>query len=365
MISGEHVRSYPVSSIRRLFRRERSTSVAIAGAGLMAVLHAVTAQQAGMKVTAVASRGGTNARHLAGQFDARRVSVDALPAGADVLVVATPPDTHEKYVLQGISAGASVLVEKPLTTTLASADRMVAAVEGPGAPRVIVAENLLSSPYWRAALAHRSSTGSLSHLSAVVVQPPPDWGHFLEPLTAGGVLFDLGPHPISLVLGTAMEDVVAVSAELSSRRADGADDQASVQIRFTSGLVATIELSWNSPDTQWSVQAASDDMVVRLEFSPETLVELNGEPVTVAISGAGADPRLETMGYLDQLLSIDPIATVPEPGSGQSVRQARDVLEVICAAYASAGRNGAEVPLPFDGARDLTPMQLWHQADGA
>ena len=37
----------------------------------------------------------------------------------------------------------------------------------------------------------------------------------------------------------------------------------------------------------------------------------------------------------------------------------RDVLELICAAYASAGRGGAWVALPFDGPRDRTPLELW------
>lgn len=315
-----------------------------------------------MKLIAVASRGGASARHLAGRFDARKVTLDALPAGAEVLIVATPPDTHEEYFLRGMSAGAGVLVEKPLTTTLASADRMVDAAERPDAPRAMVAENLLSSPYWRTAVAHRSSTGGLGHLSALVVQPPPNWGHFLQPLDAGGVLFDLGPHPIGLVLGMAMEDAVAVSARLSSTRSDGADDEATVRVRFASGLVADVELSWTSPETQWSMQAASADTVVRLEFSPEPLVEVNGEPVTVTMSHDAPDPRLETMGYVDQLLLMEPGAPTPTEGTGQSIRQGRDVLEVICAAYASAGQDGAEVAIPFDGPRDMTPMQLWRGA---
>ena len=43
----------------------------------------------------------------------------------------------------------------------------------------------------------------LRHLSVRTEQPPPEWGHFLEPLQAGGVLFDLGPHAIALLLHLA------------------------------------------------------------------------------------------------------------------------------------------------------------------
>ena len=44
---------------------------------------------------------------------------------------------------------------------------------------------------------------------------------------------------------------------------------------------------------------------------------------------------------------------------GQTAAEARDVLEVICAAYASAGDGGGEIGLPFNGDRGASPMQLW------
>ena len=65
------------------------------------------------------------------------------------------------------------------------------------------------------------------------------------------------------------------------------------------------------------------------------------------------DPRLEQLGYVDQLLDLVGDATV-----GQTAEQARLVLEVICAAYASAG-SAEPVSLPFTGDRSATPMQLW------
>jgi hypothetical protein len=37
----------------------------------------------------------------------------------------------------------------------------------------------------------------------------------------------------------------------------------------------------------------------------------------------------------------------------------REVLQVVLGAYTSAGRSGATVPMPFTGARDRTPLQLW------
>lgn len=352
--------------LRRRGRKE--STVALAGAGYIAVVHALAARAAGLKVSAVASRG-SSARHLAGELDARRCRPEDLPAGADVLVVATPPDHHVDLALQGLAAGASVLVEKPLASTLAAADRLVDAAarieaEAPtgtgGTRRIRCAENLLHAPFWRAALELRPSMGPLGHLSLRTQQPPPDWGHFAEPLTSGGVLFDLGPHPIALALGLADEPVVAVSAALTSTRDDGADDDASVRIRFGSGLVAELAVSWTSPTPTWDVQAASDQGVLRIELLPELLLEHNGEPVPLPARHDVVDPRLEQFGYVDQLLDL--VDDEHGDDRGQDLTAARQVLEVICAAYRSAGLGGAEVSLPFDGDRSATPMSLWRGA---
>ncbi|MGB3410207.1 MAG: Gfo/Idh/MocA family oxidoreductase [Microthrixaceae bacterium] len=353
--------------------RRSQTKVALAGAGYVAVVHSLAAQSAGMKVTAVASKGGTSARHLAGQLDARKVAVDALPAGADVLIVATPPDGHLALALAGLEAGATVLVEKPFTSTLAEADTLIAALDNIPGPRqgenraeratpadsgrrLMCAENLLHSPLWVKAMELLPSLGPLGHLSLQTVQPPPDWGHFTEPLKNGGVLFDLGPHPIAMALGLAGANPIGVSAELSSGRPDGADDRAELKLRFASGLVAELAVSWTAQDPYWGVQAASDSGVLRIELVPELSLEFNGDAVAIPHRHQPPDPRIESMGYVDQLLDL---VSDEDHGRGQSAGAARDVLEVIYAGYASAGAAGTEVSLPFTGDRTALPISHW------
>ena len=353
------------STPRRSTRRSTGTapSVALAGAGYIAVVHALAAQSAGMTVRSVASRGGASARHLAGELDARKVTPEALPDGADIMIVAAPPQFHVPLALQGLDAGALVLVEKPLATTLAGADRLVQAVtDRSGVLRC--AENLLHAPIWQRAMELRPALGTLGHLSLRTLQPPPDWGHFREPLTFGGVLFDLGPHALALALGLAAETVIGVRAALGSARDDGADDDARVELRFESGLIATIEVSWVSDHTVWEAQAASALGVLRMELLPEVRLEFSGEPVEVPLRHTGVEPMLEQFGYVDQLLDL--VARDPNR-PGQRVEAARDVLEVICAAYASAASAhdgvgdglGDEVTVPTAFDRTRTPMSLW------
>ena len=139
-----------------------------------------------------------------------------------------------------------------------------------------------------------------------------------------------------------------------------ADDDAAVRIRFESGLVAELDVSWTSDTTLWDAQAASDRGVLRIELLPEVLVEHNGDPVVLPSRYEVADPRLEQFGYVDQLLDLVDGAD----DRGQDLDTARAVLEVICAAYRSAGLGGDEVTLPFDGDRHATPLALWRGASG-
>lgn len=340
-----------------MLRRRRggrdAPTVALAGAGSIATVHALAASAAGMEVRAVASAGGRSARHLAGQLDARRCRPEDLPAGADLLVVATPPDSHVGMALQGLDAGARVLVEKPLAVSLADADRLVEASGRPGAV-LRCAENLLHAPAWTGFLTDRARLGRLGHLSVRARQPPPDWGHFTHPLVHGGVLFDLGPHPVALALLAADEPPVSVSAHLSTSRTDGADDDARLTISFASGLDATLEVSWVSDVVVWDLQAASDSGVSRLELFPNVALESDGRDVAVPLRLSGGNGTLEQYGYVDQLVDI-----AAEAPAGQTAAAARAVLEVICAAYLSAGRGGERVALPLEAPRDASPMQLW------
>ncbi len=84
--------------------------IALCGAGMIAMAHAAAAQHLGYEVVAVASRTRARAEKVAATFGARVVGYDDLPAGADVVVVATPPQCHADDALRMLEAGAAVLL---------------------------------------------------------------------------------------------------------------------------------------------------------------------------------------------------------------------------------------------------------------
>ena len=337
----------------------RPVDLAFAGAGWIASVHGYAVQHLpDLAIARVASRDPTRAAEAAARMGATPCTYADLPAGADAVVVCTPPAQHAEHTLAATAAGATVLLEKPLCTTLEEADRLVAA-EAAGA-RIAYAENLVHAPAVRLAVGHAAAIGPLDGLEVRALQARPTWGDFLSERWGGGVLFDLGAHPLAVaLLLAAPARPTGVRATLDGASDHPVDEQARVELRFDSGLHARVEASWREAGTPvWDAQASSPTGVVRLELLPEIRVERDGHEVARPPVPDGVVPQLHELGYLAQMESFGAdVRAGRSPAVGAAF--GRSVLDVVCGAYHSAGQTGAWVTLPFPGSRTRTPLQLW------
>lgn len=330
----------------------------------MAGVHALALDAAGPRVgwcplTVVASRNAQSASSLAAPRDARVATIDHLPDGAEIVIVATPPGQHLVPALRAAAGGAAVVVEKPLCTTLADADRLVRVAEA-GA-MVTYAENLLFAPAFDVARREIATLGALGHISAHVAQPAPTWGNFLTRDAGGGVLLDLGVHALALVLRLAGDDEpVAVRATFEMPADAEVEHAAEVTVDFASGLSARIDVAWRDVAASWNLQAASGRGAVYLELVPLVQVERDGEPVPVPpVPDGQAAPHLVELGYVDQICEVVYAHRAERSVAASSVHLGRRVLEIVCAAATSAAGGGERVALPFLGPRDRTPIELF------
>jgi myo-inositol 2-dehydrogenase / D-chiro-inositol 1-dehydrogenase len=342
----------------------RPPRVALYGAGWIAQAHAAATRQNGYELVAVASRSATRTAEQAATLSARPATYTDLPGDADVVVVATPPQCHADDAIRMLQAGAAVLLEKPLCTTLADADRLVAAAQAHG-DRLLYAENLAYSPVVLTLLRRTPSLGPLTHLEVRAQQGLPTWGAFTTDEWGGGALFDLGAHPLSIAMllanAAGAGRPTSVRAHLRGGVGHNSDEHADVVVTYSSGLVAKVVSSWQAgPEAQWDAQVASATGVLRAELVPSPSLEHNGDPVALP-PPTTTPPEIGQFGYLGQLRAlVDDCAARREPAMNASF--GRTVLDVTCAAYWSAGRDGAPTALPFAGPRDLTPLQLWRSA---
>ena len=351
-----------------------TTRVALCGAGMIAEVHALACGSAAAAVAKVASRTADRAGNLARRTNAAVASWTDVHDDVDVVVVCTPPSHHVAHAIAALDAGATVLVEKPLARTLAEADALAARVSAGG--RLVYAENLLFAPAVREFVRRLPRLGTLVHLSARSLQGAPTWGGFLEPEWGGGALFDLGIHPLALVVVAARVagagEPVAVSAEL---RGDRTDTWGRATIEFDDGSSATVESGWEGPDEgMWELQAASATGTLRLELRPAIALEHDGEPVVLPVAGHPI-PLVEDFGYVSQMrhtvevasnrLPVEVAGDRPpvevagdRPPMEMNVDFGRAMMELVTACYASA-RTGERVSLPFGGDRSLSPLEHW------
>ncbi len=338
----------------------RRPDVVLWGAGMVAGVHAAACQSLGWPIRAVASRRDTRAAELAATVGARATTFDELLADrrGDIAIVATPPGDHMPDAIRLLDAGYHVVVEAPIACTLADADRLIDAETRVGRA-VLYSEHLVASPVVDGLLSRVGSIGAPTHLSARAIQSPPNWRAGSPSDWGGGALFDLGVHPIGVALRTAMEAGAGRPEQVNAVITDASSDHehATVKMHFPGSLVATVVVGWQPgapPD--WDVQVSSTTGVLRAELYPLPTLERNGDILDIGPRGR-APSLVDDYGYATQLKRFWTNIRTGRPVPATS-HLGRTVLDVISAAHWSAGRNAIDVPLPFAGPRDQTPIQL-------
>ncbi|MBI3782723.1 MAG: Gfo/Idh/MocA family oxidoreductase [Deltaproteobacteria bacterium] len=134
--------------------------------------------------------------------------IDELLAASqpDVVHLLTPPATHPRLAVELLQRGVHLMVEKPMAFSVAEADAMVQAAQIAGR-LITVDHNRWFDPVVQRAR-HLLESGRLGSLVGVEVfagaavgeADLPSAEHWKASLP-GGILYDLAPHPVYLLLG--------------------------------------------------------------------------------------------------------------------------------------------------------------------
>ena len=174
----------------------------------------------------------------------------------DAILVTTTPETHAEIGVAAFAAGLDVMVEKPITLTVAEGQRLVAAARTAGR-KLAVAENYRRDPINRLGkalieagaigqpfMATQATSGSGEF---VIITP---WRHRRD---RGGIVIDMGVHytdilefylgPIDRVVGmSAVVDEERVD-QLGARHPADAEDLSVGVLRFRNGAIGNWVLS--------------------------------------------------------------------------------------------------------------------------
>ena len=159
----------------------------------------------------------------------------------DAVVVATPVPMHAEHALRVLRAGKHCFVEKPLAQSAAEAEQVVEAAREAGT--TLMVGHLLEYHPGVAKLKEIASGGELGRLFYI----------YSNRLNLGKIrpdenaLWSLGAHDVSVVLHLAGEEPTDLHAFGESYVQGSVEDVVFCYLRFPSGLVAHLHLSWLDP----------------------------------------------------------------------------------------------------------------------
>lgn len=303
-------------------------------------------------------------------------------ARPDVVIVGTPPDTHADYCIRAFAAGAHVICEKPFVPTLADADRVLAAAAAAGRS-IAFNHEFREMPIFRAIRSEveRIGRGDLVFAQIWQLMDLPPWA---EPGWRGQLLqrtlHEAGVHLVDFLIALFGEKPETVQAAISTGglREEQTDAVALVTFQFSRGRLAQIVQNrlckgeWQyfevRADTiQASLRASFGGRArvsaglfrsvrphLRFEFGAAGLAWREDGPRRTVLARNGRDPgMIATREILTRSLAAFRDGT-PPPVDGA---EARRVLEVIAACYASAA-TGRRVALDGSETTNLNAMTL-------
>jgi predicted dehydrogenase len=167
-------------------------------------------------------------------------------------VIATPVPTHAELARQALRAGKHVFVEKPVALAATDAEELDALASERGLT-LMPGHLLLYHPGLRK-LREIVTSGDLGRL-LVVYGNRQNLGKIRRD---ENVLWSLGAHDLSVILDLVGEEPVEVSARGESFLNPGVEDVVFAYLRFPSGVVAHMHLSWLDPHKMRKMTVVGD-----------------------------------------------------------------------------------------------------------
>ncbi len=312
-------------------------------------------------------------------FKSMAIREARLKNGIEAVSIVTPNHVHYQASVEFLKRGIHVICDKPLTSTLPDAKKLVAAAEKSGALFVLT-HNYTGYPMVRHAR-EMVANGELGNIRVVQVEYPQDWLTVEQNFKqaewrtdpqrsgAGGCTGDIGTHAFNLacfISGLQAESLAAdIQAFVDGRRVD---DNAHVMLRFEGGARGMLWASQVAPGNENALKVRIYGDKGGIEWAQEDPNYLwytpFGEPKRLLTrNGAGAGDAAARMsrippghpeGYLEGFANIYSEAADAIVASREGKQAPAEVLyptvhdglrgvQFIDACVRSSGRNSAWV----------------------
>jgi len=270
------------------------------------------------------------------------------------VAIATPPRTHYELAQRALRAGKHVLVEKPLATSVAEAEEMIEIAERNN--RVLMpGHTFVYSPSVNKVrdLIHSGELGDVYFITSSRMN--------LGLYQRDGVISDLAPHDLSILLYWLDRPVTQIAAAGQSIFQEGVPETAFLNVNFAGGATANVQISWLAPrKMRHMVVVGSRRMIQYEDTSSDESVRIYDRGLDVSMVEAPATfgeyqltyrsgdivvPRIEAAEPLGLELAdfANAIRTGQEPRSNS--RLGLEIVRALEAAHLSMDRAGDPIEL--------------------
>lgn len=356
---------------------DKKVGVGLVGSQFISSIHAESLKTVSeAEVIAVMSPTKGNAKKFAAKHGIPHhfTNLDEMLAmeEIDMIVIGAPNSLHCEIALKAARAGKHMVVEKPLCMNLAEADLMIDACKKANI-KLMYAEELCFTPkYVRLkALLDEGALGRPVLLKQSEKHDGPHADHFWDvEKSGGGVTMDMGCHAIEFFRWlNGRKPIKSVYAQMTTsvhKDKTIGDDNAIIILEFENGVIAVAEESWTKlggMDDRAEIHG-SEGVAYADVLQGNSIQTYSKKGVGYAVEKAGNTvgwsftmyEEIWNYGFPQEFAHfVDCVKNDKKPAvTGED---GRAVLEVIFAAYESAGTN-KKVFMPFKSDVDK-PYKLW------
>jgi predicted dehydrogenase len=230
-------------------------NISIAGCGKVAHLHAKAIMNIpGARLSGVWSRSRESADRFASQYNTKAwsgIKEMVYENQTDLVIVCTPHPFHRQPATEAASAGANVLVEKPLAADLRDCDAIIEACRENDVKLGVISQRRWYSPVLRVRNAIDEGKIGNPALASVTMLGWRDKAYYEADewrgkwdLEGGGVLVNQSPHQLDLMLWFMgdVEEVYGLWRNINHPYIE-VEDTALAIVKFRSGALGNIIVS--------------------------------------------------------------------------------------------------------------------------
>ena len=224
--------------------------VLAAGLGNMGRSHALAYHRhPGFEIVGLVNR---SVPRLADELSGYAILPDFEPAlrelKPDVVSINTYSDTHADYAVMAMEQGADVFVEKPLATTVADAERVVAAAKANGR-KLVVGYILRHHPSWIGFIAEARKLGGpyVFRMNLNQQSSGPTWATHKTLMETTSPIVDCGVHYVDVmcqITDAKAVEVRGMGLRLSDEIKPDMYNYGHFQVLFADGSLAWYEAAW-------------------------------------------------------------------------------------------------------------------------